>query len=105
MGEDGTKSDHVVCSVDEVSEESPHVSEVEDVEVAVFQIEDEYYALNNVCPHQGGPLGEGRVDDGCVFCPWHGWQFDVESGEHAQGLKTATSYPVTVDGDRVVVTL
>ena len=43
--------------------------------VALFLHEGSIYAMSNVCRHQGGPLGEGRIVDGCVTCPWHGWQY------------------------------
>lgn len=52
-------------------------------EIALFNIEGNIYALNNECPHMGGPLGEGTIDrrGRCVTCPWHGWEFDLTSGE------------------------
>ena len=50
-------------------------------EIAIFNIDGEFYALENLCPHQGGPLGEGDIEDSCVTCPWHGWQFDIATGE------------------------
>ena len=37
--------------------------------------------MDNTCPHEGGPLGEGSIEDGCVVCPWHGYAFDVRTGE------------------------
>lgn len=49
-------------------------------EIALFKSEGTIYALDNTCPHKGGPLGEGIVEDGGVTCPWHGWQFDIRSG-------------------------
>ena len=48
--------------------------------IAVFRLGDGAVALSNVCAHQGGPLGEGRVVDGCVTCPWHGWQYRPDTG-------------------------
>lgn len=48
--------------------------------VAIFRKEDRLYGIANVCRHQGGPLGEGRIRDGCVTCPWHGWQYKPEDG-------------------------
>lgn len=48
--------------------------------IAVFRDGDNLYAVSNVCAHQGGPLGEGRVLDGCVTCPWHGFQFRLIDG-------------------------
>ena len=49
--------------------------------IAVFNVEGTYYALDGVCPHQGGPLGKGSLTDCVVTCPWHGWQFDVRTGQ------------------------
>ncbi|WP_306252655.1 Rieske 2Fe-2S domain-containing protein [Parvularcula sp. IMCC14364] len=48
--------------------------------VAVFRDHDKLSAVTNVCRHQNGPLGEGRIVDGCVTCPWHGWQYRMEDG-------------------------
>lgn len=48
--------------------------------IAVFRDGDRLYAVSNLCAHQGGPLGEGRVLDGCVTCPWHGFQFRLIDG-------------------------
>lgn len=48
--------------------------------IAVFRDGDALYAVTNVCPHQNGPLGEGRILDGCITCPWHGWQFRPADG-------------------------
>jgi nitrite reductase/ring-hydroxylating ferredoxin subunit len=50
--------------------------------VALFNIDGQFYALDGVCPHQGGPLGKGCLSGPIVSCPWHGWQFDVRDGRH-----------------------
>ena len=49
--------------------------------VAITHYECEYHAMANECPHQGGPLGEGSIEDGLLRCPWHGWDFYPDSGE------------------------
>lgn len=49
-------------------------------ELALFRLDDEVYALENFCPHRGGPIGEGLVRDGQVTCPWHEWSFDIRTG-------------------------
>lgn len=49
-------------------------------EVALFNVDGEIYALDNSCPHMGGPLGKGEVEDSIVTCPWHCWQFEIPSG-------------------------
>src|SRR5262249_60718515 len=48
--------------------------------IAVFRDGDEIGALTNLCAHQHGPLGEGRIIDGCVTCPWHGYQYRLAGG-------------------------
>lgn len=48
--------------------------------VALFNIDGEYFALNNLCPHQGAPLAEGKICGSQVTCPWHNWIFDIRSG-------------------------
>jgi nitrite reductase (NADH) small subunit len=50
--------------------------------IALFNVAGTYCALDGICPHQGGPLGQGRLEGCIVTCPWHGWQFDVTSGRH-----------------------
>jgi nitrite reductase (NADH) small subunit len=50
--------------------------------VALFRTADGFYALDGICPHQGGPLGRGLLEGCTVTCPWHGWQFDVTTGKH-----------------------
>ena len=58
-------------------------------------------ALDNRCPHQGGPLGDGQIDDGWLICPWHAYQYDTTTGEPPPGFRdAATPYAVRpVDGD------
>ncbi len=48
--------------------------------IALFRVNNEYYAVANTCLHRGGPLGEGELDGHQVTCPWHGWKFDVRDG-------------------------
>jgi sulfoxide reductase heme-binding subunit YedZ len=48
--------------------------------IAVFRTSDQVFAVSNVCRHQGGPLGEGRIIDGCITCPWHGFQYRPQDG-------------------------
>ena len=55
-------------------------------ELALFNVAGKFYCLDNECPHAGGPLGEGMLDRDAVMCPWHGWYFDVTTGEGLYGL-------------------
>jgi nitrite reductase (NADH) small subunit len=74
--------------------------------VALFRVEGQFYALDGICPHQGGPLGKGEVRDCIVTCPWHGWQFDLRSGQHqANPSLRHQAFPVRVEGNDVFVDL
>lgn len=63
-------------------------------------------AMDNVCVHRGGPLGQGMVIDGKVICPWHGWQYNPKTGvpDENSSLKVDV-YPIKVEGDDVMVEL
>jgi nitrite reductase (NADH) small subunit len=75
-----------------------------DKTICVANVNGVYSALDNVCLHQGGPLGEGMIENGKVVCPWHGWQYDPQTGEavHNRKLKVAV-YPMKIEGGDVVV--
>ena len=72
--------------------------------VALFNVDGEFHALDGICPHQGGPLGQGRLTGCIVTCPWHGWQFDVRTGQH-QSIAPLRhmSLPTKVEQDEVLV--
>jgi nitrite reductase (NADH) small subunit len=65
-----------------------------------------YSAMDDVCAHRGGPLGQGIVDRGRVVCPWHGWQFDLKTGKSDQSAMLGVEiYELKLDGDDVLVKL
>jgi methionine sulfoxide reductase heme-binding subunit len=68
------------CTVNEIPEKCAKVVSVRGERVAIFKYDGKISALSNVCRHQNGPLGEGRIIDGCITCPWHGYQYLPESG-------------------------
>jgi thiamine pyrophosphate-dependent acetolactate synthase large subunit-like protein/nitrite reductase/ring-hydroxylating ferredoxin subunit len=72
--------------------------------VAMTHYDGAYYALDNECPHQGGPLGEGSIEDGLLRCPWHGWDFYPDSGETPGEFDDCvTTYPVEERDDGIYV--
>lgn len=74
--------------------------------VAIFNVGGTIFALDGVCPHQGGPLGKGTLSGGVVTCPWHGWQFDVRSGQHQLSPSICQpSLAARVEGDDILVAL
>ena len=72
--------------------------------VCVANVEGRLCALDNVCMHRGGPLGQGIIADGTLICPWHGWMYNPQTGEAAQNpsMKVAV-YSIKVEGDDVLV--
>jgi nitrite reductase/ring-hydroxylating ferredoxin subunit len=142
---------HVVARVGDIPPGGRLIVEVAGREIGIFNVDGRYYALRNRCPHQGGPLCTGLVAGGLeatrpgeyaydadrklVRCPWHGWEFDVATGQSwfdpartrvrsypvavlpsaAEGASTqggrlkgpyvAETYPVTVADDDVAVEL
>ena len=73
--------------------------------VAVFHVADgQFYALDGICPHAGGPLGVGALAGDVVTCPWHGWQFNVKTGHHCLNQRIQhRTFPVQVTGEDVLV--
>lgn len=72
--------------------------------VAIFRHDGSLSAVSNVCAHQQGPLGEGRVIDGCITCPWHGYQYRPHDGQSPPPFteKIAT-YQLRIEGERVLL--
>jgi nitrite reductase/ring-hydroxylating ferredoxin subunit/DMSO/TMAO reductase YedYZ heme-binding membrane subunit len=69
-----------VCTFDEIPENRACIATVSGERVAVFKYGGKVSAISNVCQHQNGPLGEGEIIDGCITCPWHGFQYEPETG-------------------------
>jgi 3-phenylpropionate/trans-cinnamate dioxygenase ferredoxin subunit len=137
---------YTVATVEEIAPGGRKIVEVAGRSIGVFNLGGEFFALRNRCPHQGGPLCEGYLiglvlsarageyrylrDGEMLRCPWHGWEFDVRTGQSwfdpgkvrvrryevlveraisenmaglARGPYAAETYPVTLDRDLVVV--
>ena len=75
-----------------------------DKAICVANINGSYSAMDNVCLHRGGPLGQGMIDGGKVVCPWHGWQWNPTTGEAVQNpnMKVAV-YPLKIENGDVLV--
>lgn len=74
-------------------------------ELAVYNVDGEYYATENFCPHKGAPLSEGVMCGHVVECGWHGWQFDVRTGECLTVRETIKTYPLKIEDGAVVIEL
>jgi nitrite reductase (NADH) small subunit len=90
-----------VARFDEVPPGRAVVVRAGERELALFNVDGELYATQNQCLHLGGPLGDGRLDGCVVSCPWHGWQYDVRTGENEfdRALALETFAVVVEDGD------
>src|SRR5690349_3399480 len=75
-------------------------------EICVAHVNGQLSAMGNVCPHRGGPLGTGIVDDGKLVCPWHGWQFDPATGSAIQVPDAKVEvFALSIKGDDVFIDL
>ncbi len=73
--------------------------------LALANVDGRIYALDNTCPHRGGPLSMGFLDKETIECPLHGWQFNLDTGKCVFNQTSVPTFPVMVDGDDVLVDL
>jgi sulfoxide reductase heme-binding subunit YedZ len=94
-----------VCSVDEIPEYRAKVVCIPGSErIAIFRYEGKISAVTNVCAHQRGPLGEGKIVDGCITCPWHGWEYRPHDGQSPPPFKERiATYRVRIVNGRVQI--
>jgi nitrite reductase (NADH) small subunit len=95
-----------VAGVADLPEDTGKVVEVEGQEIALFRVGEAVYAIENMCPHREGPLGEGELDGEIVTCPFHAWEINVRSGEVVFNPSiSARTFPCKIDGDDVLVAI
>jgi nitrite reductase/ring-hydroxylating ferredoxin subunit len=83
---------------------SATVSLPDGAELALFNINGEFYAVENFCPHRGAPLADGPLCGHVVECYWHGWRFDVRDGRCLTHTGIVIeSYPVVIEGDVIKI--
>ena len=94
-----------VATVAEIPPGEHKVVEAGEQSLVIFHVDDTFYALANVCPHDNGPLGEGQCYDHEIMCPRHGSRFDFRTGKVLSfpAVVDVPAYPVKVDGDRILV--
>ena len=112
---------HAVCGADELPPGERRIVDVGGRSIGVLNVDGEYFAVRNTCPHQGGPLCRGTVggtmlpsapqewifglEDRVIRCPWHGWEFELESGRSlfAADRVRVRVYTVTVEDGKVML--
>lgn len=90
--------------VSDISEGAAIIFEHENKKIAIFKSGGKFYAIDNTCPHRGGPLAEGHLENLEVTCPWHAWTFNLADGvcTTVPGARVKT-YRVKIDGDALKV--
>lgn len=94
-----------VARVDEVAPGTGKVVRAGETAVALFNLGGVFHAIDNRCTHVGGPLGEGGVQGNVVICPWHGSEFDVQTGAVLKppARRPVATYAVSIQGEDVFV--
>jgi nitrite reductase/ring-hydroxylating ferredoxin subunit len=93
-----------VATKQEIPADGGKVCEAGDKTLAVFCVGGDYFAIDNMCKHRGGPLGEGPLDGDQVVCPWHGWVYDVKTGECITNPNVCQDkFNVKVEGNDILV--
>jgi nitrite reductase/ring-hydroxylating ferredoxin subunit len=93
-----------VCSIDDIPESRARTVCLSGERVAVFKYDGRISAVSNVCRHQNGPLGEGKIVGGCIVCPWHGYEYEPASGRApAPFTERLPTFAVRVTAGRVLV--
>ncbi|GAB3382933.1 Rieske (2Fe-2S) protein [Spongiibacter taiwanensis] len=94
--------------IDDLAPGKIHKVQHGDLVIALVNIGGEFYAVDGVCGHAGGPLCRGEVieDEKVITCPWHGWEYDLSSGECLMDPSLSQkTYAVHVDGGAVTITV
>ena len=92
------------CLVTDIPQDRAKIITVSGERVAIFKYDNKLSAVNNVCRHQGGPLGEGKVIDGCITCPWHGYQYLPANGQSPPPFtEKVETYQLKVEGNEVFI--
>jgi 3-phenylpropionate/trans-cinnamate dioxygenase ferredoxin component len=94
-----------VANVTDISDPGKMVVEVDERLIVLCRVGGQYYAIDDVCTHDGGPLGEGELDDYQIACPRHGAKFDIRDGRALTmpATRPTRSYEVKVEGDGVFI--
>jgi len=93
-----------VCSVDEIPENRAKIVCLSGERIAIFKYDRKISAVSNVCQHQNGPLGEGKILDGCITCPWHGYQYRPDTGASPPPfVEKVSTFNVRIENGDVLV--
>lgn len=97
---------HRIAKVGDIPAGEGRAFHLEGEMIAVFFVDGEYTAINDICPHMGASLASGYVEKGQVNCPWHAWRFDIRSGAWSDNPRAKICqkvYEVRVEGEEIQV--
>lgn len=93
-----------LCNLEDLKENRGKRFLVNDTEIAVFKIDSEIFAIDNICPHQHTALlYDGFIEDRCVVCPAHGWMFDLKTGNRPTGSRGINTHQIKIIDNNVYV--
>lgn len=93
-----------VASCEEVQPGKGISVQIKDRTIGIFNVDGEYFAIDDICPHMGASLASGPLSGDQVLCPWHGWVFNVKTGCFAVDDRPAVDrFPVKVEGGEIFV--
>ncbi|MBC8196303.1 MAG: Rieske 2Fe-2S domain-containing protein [Candidatus Marinimicrobia bacterium] len=89
-----------IANINEFNEQKVKIIIHDGTPIAVFKVENEFFAIDNRCPHRGASLGDGPIQDEIITCIWHSWKFSLKTGQAIENpncfIKT---FPIIIDGD------
>ena len=95
-----------VLPIDELRERDRTTVKHGKKQIALFAVGDQIYAIDNRCPHEGYPLGEGAIDEACLLtCAWHNWKFDLRTGDNVFGMDDVRAYATKVEEGQIWIDL
>ena len=93
-----------VAKISEVKQGQGKLVNVNGKEISIFKINNEFFAIDNICLHMGGSLSDGWVEENNVTCALHGWQFDIKTGQNIMpGMGKLNNYKVIIEKEDIFI--